>query len=213
VAAQGPHGVLRADRVLGDGLAGALAGGAAWIWLLDGTVSPRPDVLTRLTAAAEPSDSLPAPDLLASAVVGGDGSLAEGHAPWFRRRATDLALRAALAHLLPIRAARSGSLLVRADAARAIAPPNHALGGSGAALEWTARLLRDGAGYLVPDSVADAVTPAPWPAQALGRTAREDARVAAAMLTGPAWEPKDRVWLAAEALGRLTRRAAGSARP
>lgn len=189
-----PDAVLRSAAVLGSGLEQALRTGPDWLWILDGSALPRPAALARLVERADEHEELPAPDVLASAVLGADGSVAAAHAPWFRRGETDLALRAALARVLPVRAARAGSLLVRADAARASDPPLGDLDDPGAALEWTARLLRRGTAYLVPASVADAA-PAPE------RGAEADVKAVAALLAGGGWGPRERVWLAAEGLG------------
>jgi hypothetical protein len=183
---------------------------ATWVWVLDGTARPRADTLAALVRAAAPGGGVPAPVLLASAVLGPDGAPDPGHAPWHRRGGSDLAMRAVRHGLLPIRAARAGALLIRADAARAAGPPR------AGALEWTARILRDAHGYLVTASRADATAPATWRHDALGRTAREDARRVAAALAGPAFAGKERLWIAGEALGRLTaagRRPAAPSRP
>ncbi len=140
-------------------------------------------------------DEIPAPVLLVSRVVDAAGVTAPGYAPWPRRMVTELALRSAVHRLLPVRAAGAGSLLVRVDAARRARPPAGRLSGRGAALEWTGRILRDGMGYLVGASVADAVGAVP-------DDAAEDVRVAAAMLAGGGWAGKERVALIAEAAGR-----------
>jgi hypothetical protein len=183
------------------------AGGvdAEWLWLLDGTAAPRPDTLERLLDASAVAD-VPAPALLASAVLGEAGVPVAGHAPWHRRGGTDVAMRSARHGLLPIRAARGGSLLVRADAARAAGPPRGE--GPAAALEWTARILRAAQGYLVTASRADAVTSATWAHAAVGTNAGEDARFVLAMLAGDAFAPKERLWIAGEAFGRLRPRGA-----
>ena len=174
-----PDAVLVSEPVLTTGLQDGLGAGSDWIWVVDGSALPRPEALARLVdRAADPGD-LPGPDLLSSAVLAADGSVAEQHAPWFRRGATDLALRAALVRLLPVRATGAGSLLVRADAVRAAAPPLADLDGRGAALEWTGRLLRRCAGYLVPASVAHAARPESGGAP--------DVKVASAMLPGGGW--------------------------
>jgi hypothetical protein len=85
-------------------------------------------------------------------------------------------------------------VLVDAAAARAVAPLT-GLARDGAALEWSARLLRRRAGYLAPASVADT-----------DRTAVadpiEEARMAAAMLAGRGWAAREKLWLAGESLGR-----------
>jgi hypothetical protein len=177
---------------------------AAWLWLLDGGAIPRPDALRRLLAAAAGAGGLPAPVLLASKVVDESGAVAPGHTPWYRRGgSTDVAMSAAQQRLLPVCAAAAGSLLVRREAALSVAPPRLALGTHGAALEWTARLLRDAAGFYVPASVAVAIAP--------DGDAAAEARAAAAMLLDGGWTAKDRWRLGADALARA-RAAVGAGR-
>jgi hypothetical protein len=193
----------------------AAAGRAAgWVWVVDGSARPRPDALRRLLAAiaAAEADGLPAPVVVASVVLGADGAAEGGHGAWLRRGSSDLAMRSVRRRLLPIRAARAGSLLVRARPGAGARLPV----GDAAALAWTARLLRDAVGYLATESVADAVEPARWPADGLGRTPAQDARAALAMLRDPGWAAKERLWLAAEAAGRarsLVRAPRGAGRP
>src|SRR3954452_10271684 len=121
------------------------AAGGTWLWLRDGTAEPEPDALQRLQAALEPLSglsALPAPVLLCSKVVGPDGELAEALGPWYRRDDAAQAIEAAGRRLLPGRAARTASVLVREDAAAAAGPPRSRLPAGAAGLEWTARVLR-----------------------------------------------------------------------
>jgi hypothetical protein len=167
---------------------------ADWVWLLDGSAVPRADALERLCAAIAPA-GLPHPDLLASQVAGAAGGLSAGAAPWYRRGGdVDQAMRAAVHGLLPLRAASAASLLVRVKAARATEPPRAAMPARAAALEWTARITRGGAGYLVPASVAHA---GEWPGSGLG-----DAVAGGVLLVQAGWTPRERLWLAAEAATR-----------
>jgi hypothetical protein len=203
IAAQerAPDAVVRSTSVLSSGLAEALEAGPDWLWILDGTALPRPAALARLLERGGDHGDVPAPDALASAVLAADGSVATSHAPRFRRGETDLAMRAALVRMLPVRAARAGSLLVRADAARDAAPPPPGLDAPAAALAWTARILRRGAGYLVPASLADAV-PAPE------RAAEADVKAVAVLLADGGFDLRERVWLAAEAASTVRSRPA-----
>jgi hypothetical protein len=185
-----------------------------WLWLLDGTAVPRADALRRLLEAADAAASLPVPGpvLLASKVLAPDGSLDAGRTPWYRRGGgTDLSMRAARERLLPVRAARPSSLLVAREAGLATARTRSRLKGPGASMEWTARLLRDRVGYLVPDSVTDSGARAPWGVQAAGRGGLDDVVITVAMLAGPGWRPREKLWLAAEGAGRGARALMGSA--
>jgi hypothetical protein len=197
-----------------DVVRAAAQGAAGWVWVLDGSARPRQDALRLLLAAiaAAGADGLPEPVVVASTVLAADGTADGGHGAWFRRGGTELAMRSAPRGLLPIRAARAGSTLVRVRPGAGSGLP----AGQAGALAWTARLLRDGVGYLATDSAADAVAPARWPADALGPTPAQDARAALAMLRDPAWAAKERLWLAAEAAGRgraALRARRGAARP
>jgi hypothetical protein len=173
------------------GLRDGVAAGTAWLWLLDGSATPRPGALAALLDAAERLEPVQPAVVLASRVVGPDGAVAPAHAPLAPQDATALAMRVAGLKVLPVRAVTGASLLVRRDAA--------AQAGTADAYVWTARLLRDGTGFLVPDSVADAASRGARPA---GVTAR--------LLAGTALRPRERLRLAAEVAERtLMRRSAG----
>lgn len=168
---------------------------SGWVWFLDGTAVPRPDALAALLAAAERLESVSAPAVLASRVVAAGGALAPGHVPLSPQAQTQVAVRTAALRVLPIRAATGGSLLVRADALAQLA------GRDGAAMLWTARLLRAHAGFLVPDSVAEA---SDAPAQG-----SRSAPVAARLLLGTALRPRERLRFGVELFERLTPRPSG----
>lgn len=145
------------------------AAGTGWSWLLDGSALPRPDSLAALLDAAGRADA----SLLASAVLDERGRLAHGHEPLLPRGDGTLALTFAPLRILPVRAVSGASVLVRGDA-----PP-------GAAYRWTATLLREGRGFLVPASVATALRPGSGHHRLLlsgGLTARERLRLLAAVL-------------------------------
>jgi hypothetical protein len=155
---------------------------AHWVWLLDGTAMPRPACLARLLGALE---RLPrAPRLLASRVIGPDGAVAEAHTPIAPQDQTAVAIETVSAKVLHVRAVTAGSLLLRpADARGASAGP-------AASLAWSAALLREGGGFLVPNSVADARAPE------LSRSQR--AELAGRLLLGGALSGRERLRFAAE---------------
>ncbi len=184
------------------------AAGATWAWLRDGTAVPEPDALDRLLEQIGRLAGLPEPVLLASKVVDADGALVPALAPWVRRDDATLTLDAAGLGLLPIRAARTASLLVRADVLTQVGPRRADLPGSAAGLEWTARILRTAAGYLVPASVAVAAQPPSGAVGALDGNPRDDFRAGSRLLAGRAFSPREKLWLAAE----VTSRAAGAGR-
>jgi hypothetical protein len=199
--------VVRDDDVLRRGVRHAVEGPAQWLWVLDGSATPSPDALRRLLDAL--GAPLPAaPVLLASKVTAADGSLAESHAPWPRRGTTELAMAVAPHRLLPVRAARAGSVLVAREAAARTASPAGGLEGPAAAIEWTARLLRRDIGLLVTRSVCTARSAAPPAVQALSGDPHQDLQAGVAMLCGSGWYPKEKLWLGAE----VAERAASSLR-
>lgn len=171
---------------LAEALPAALQSGAEWIWVLDGHAVPAPDALDRLLAHAEP-DGLPAPVLLSSRVSLPDGSLHPDVLPWPEIFEKEISTAAVGQRLVSLRAARPGSLLVRAEAVRRHGPPRADFVSHGEILEWTARILRDDRGYLVPASRAvraDRETPAP----------RRELRNRARMLRGDTWGREEKLW-------------------
>jgi len=197
-----PATVLEATDVR-DGIRTAAATGPGWIWLLDEAAVPRRDALDHLLRFAEDPGGLPAPLVLASKVVDGSGGLREDALPQhvFRRR--EFALAACAQRVMAVRAARNGSLLIRADAVVRFGLPRRGMPTGWGIYDWTARILRgpDDVGYLVPDSVAQIDGPPRPPAAAY--------RSRLMMLAGPAWAPQD--WrreayqLAADVTGALRR--------
>jgi len=205
-----PVAVVRAAALLGSGLAAVRAQRCEWIWLLDGRTRPRADALEQLLRSLDVVPPLPPPVLLVSKVVRPDGTLEVRLAPWFRRGQTQVTMLSVSRRMLPVRAAYTASLLVRSDAVSLTAGPRAELPADAAALEWTARLLRSGFGYLAPASVAE-VRDVPdgvasgW----LDQGPLGDARIVAAMLTSRGWHPKEKLWLVPEIVAGSARSAAG----
>jgi hypothetical protein len=194
-----PAAVVDGAGGLASAIAGALATGSDWIWVLDGSALPRDDALAALVAALRHLDGLVAPDLLTGVVVGAGGRVEEAGALWCRRDQVDLALDAADRRLVPVRAAL-GSVLVRRDAAAADPPADRAASTPAALVEWTARLLRRRTGYLVTASEADAVAPGYDPAG--------EPRTAARLLLGGALPGFDRLRYGIELVERVRARSA-----
>jgi hypothetical protein len=177
--------------------------GDGWTWLRDGTAVPAPDALDRLLEALGRLDGLPAPVLLVSKVVDRAGALVPSLAPWYLRDDAALAMDAAGRGLLPVRAARTSSVLVRADALERLPRRGRGLPPAAAGLEWTARLLRDAPGYLVPASVAVAAAEAPeGPVEALDADPRRDLLAAGALLAGSAFGAREKARIALEVSSR-----------
>lgn len=180
--------------------AGVGAADADWVWLLDDDIAPRPDALEALLTAAV---AWPKPDLclLASQIVGPDGSLLEAEAPVPRVLDPDLAAEAFEHRACLLRIVGNGSLLVRAEVLRDAPPPDT----PGAELAWSARLLAESTGLLVPQSVAVR-------RQAAGH--RRDSGLIAAwirLLSSDALPTREKLWIAfiyAERAVALIRRSA-----
>ena len=130
----------------------ALDASAGWVWLLDGCAIPAPEALAELLRAATawPDERLV---LLSSQLVGADGKPLAAEAPLPQALDPDLAAEAFEHHTYSLRVAGYGTLLVRAEALRDAPPPS---GGRGADLVWSARLLAQAVGLLVPQSVVTA---------------------------------------------------------
>lgn len=136
-------------------------------WLVADGVQPRPGAREALEAAAA---RRPDARIVASRVIG------PGAAPWPELFDRERAIDAARDGLLAIRAVPAGSLLVRDDVPGAP---------QGADLTWSAAALRDGGGYLAPDSLVD------WPAAPAARLG-DRGRLA----TTPGLTVTERLWTA-----------------
>jgi len=170
------------------------AGPADWWWLLDGAAIPETYALERLIEPLHRLGPLPSPVLLTSKVVSSGGKLDPERAPWPRLLQKEVSLDACQRHLLSVRAARHGSLLVADRALRRHGPPRADYVDDGEDLEWTARMLRGGeSGYLVPASVA---VRAPRPATDSDRGChrRRDRGNRLNMLRGSAWDGEEKLW-------------------
>lgn len=141
----------------GRGIQAAYEGGDDWIWLLDDDTLPQPDCLAALLAGAARAPR--APDVLASVVRWKDGRLHPMNRPWLRlNRRAEFAV-AAGAGLALIRTATFVSVMVCREAvARHGYPRPHYFVWLDD-MEYTGRLLRDGVGYMVPESTALHWTP------------------------------------------------------
>ncbi len=176
---------------------------AGWVWVLDGRAVPGPDALEALLAARELPD-LPAPAVLAGKVVLPDGTLHPDVLPWPEIFEKEVSTAACAHRLVSLRAARGGSVLVRADAIARYGPPRAQFVSHGETLEWTARILRHETGYLVPASVAvreDRDPPA----------VRRDLANRARMLGGGAWRREEKLWFGFLLAQDAVRAAAGRA--
>jgi hypothetical protein len=162
--------------------------GCRWIWLLDGHAIPDQQALEALLAgysAATP----PPPTLLASKIVDSDGWLHPAGIPRHEVFEKAHSLDAAERHMVQLRAAAHGSVLVEAAAVDRFGPPRSDLPEGVDMQEWSARILRSWnvTGYLVTASAAVCTRSPPavsWPYW-IGRIR---------LLGSSAWGPSEKLW-------------------
>ena len=141
------------------GLKEALERGFDWIWLLDDDAFAEQGCLEALLDGVRRAPRKP--DLVTSAVRWTDSRLHPMNRPWLRTNRPGDFAEAAGAGLALVRAATSVSTMVSAEAVRRHGfPPAH-YGVWIDDIEWTGRILREGAGYLVPESVTVHATAQP----------------------------------------------------
>jgi len=180
-----------------EGLKAAHADGADWIWLMDDDTIARPDALAQLLAAPERiAAGLAEPQLLASKVVWTDGSLHPMNHPGFERDNTERFVESCAQGFLPIRASTFVSLLVHRSAIDDYGLPHKHFFIWSDDIEYTARVTRRGAGYLVPDSVVLHKTKTPYTAVTdTGGRFYYHVRNSLYMLRGHAWSGREKLSL------------------
>lgn len=163
-----------------------------WLWLLDGSALPEPTALERLLDTLGEA-GLPRPALMASKVIRADGSLDPAALPVAQVIDPDLAVDVFERRLLSLRVARGGSLLVQRSALDAVGSRRPRLSPFHDDLEWTARVLRDRLGLLVPGSVAVRGAGASGPPP---RAAHQEVASRIRLLLGDALDRRDKPWFA-----------------
>ena len=155
--------VLRLEENLGGaggferGVAAANAEGHDWLWLLDDDTFADERCLETLLDGARRAPARPS--VMASVVRWRDGTLHPMNQPWLRIVPRAGFAEAAGHGLAPIRAATFVSTMIHRDAiARHGLPPGHYFVWLDD-IQYTGRILRDGEGYIVPESVALHWTP------------------------------------------------------
>ncbi|HEV2768561.1 MAG TPA: glycosyltransferase family 2 protein [Solirubrobacteraceae bacterium] len=177
-----------------EGLKAAHAAGAEWIWLMDDDTIPAPDALAQLVRAPDAMDGLPAPALLASKVVWTDGSLHPMNHPGFERDRTERFILSCEHGFLPIRASTFVSLLVHRSAIDEHGLPHKHFFLWSDDIEYTARVTRHRAGYLVPDSVVVHKTKTAYTAVTdTGGRFYYHVRNSLYMLRGRAWSKREKL--------------------
>lgn len=177
-----------------EGLKAAHAAGADWIWLMDDDTIPTPDALAQLLRAPEAMDGLPTPALLASKVIWTDGSLHPMNHPGFERDRTERFVLSCEHGFLPIRASTFVSLLVHRGAIDEHGLPHKHFFIWSDDIEYTARITRRRAGYLVPDSVVLHKTKTAYTAVTdTGGRFYYHVRNSLYMLRGHAWSKREKL--------------------
>ncbi len=169
------------------GLRAAAFTGMRWTWLLDGWTVPAPGALGALLSAVDAFDPPPAL-LMVSKVLDEEGRLHPDAMPRHEIFEKERSLQAAARHLVQLRTARHGSVLIATATIERFGVPRSDLPVGLDMLEWSARLLRrwEDTGYLVPASVAvRRARPAAQSRDWLGR---------ARVLSGSAWSPTEKLW-------------------
>jgi rhamnopyranosyl-N-acetylglucosaminyl-diphospho-decaprenol beta-1,3/1,4-galactofuranosyltransferase len=170
--------------------------GADWVWLLDDDSFARPDALAELLDAL---GRTPAPPLLlCSRVEWRDGTPHAMNRPVVRSNDGQQLADALRRRLLPVRAASWVSLLISTEAVDRVGMPLRQFFYQADDIEYTARILRRGAGYYVPRSVVEHRTPGQHTAIDDDRRFRFHVRNTVLMIRGDAWEPREKprlVWV------------------
>lgn len=179
---------LAPERVITAPVEGVLASTDdwTWLWLLEASVAPEPAALRELIAACGPAGSRAGPALLASRVVTPAGALHPLSVPIVEVLDADALMTALDNRLLALRAARPGSVLVHR---RALDVPGALDRSPLGFLGWTARVLKQEPGLLVPASVAVRRVEA-------GDSLRVQPAARLRLVTSEAFEPRERPWLA-----------------
>lgn len=151
---------LGAAGGFGRGIEWAADRGCDWVWLMDDDTFAEPDCLERLL---EGLDRAPRqPSLLCSVVRWRDGTLHPMNTPWFRsNRRSEFAEAAAVGLGLVRGASWVSTLISRRAVLEHGLPPAHFFVWLDD-VDYTGRILKEGVGYLVPESVAWHWTPRPY---------------------------------------------------
>ncbi len=177
-----------------EGLKAAHADGADWIWLMDDDTIARPDALAELLRVPDALGPLPDAALLSSKVVWTNGDLHPMNHPGFERDKTDRFIASCEQGLLPIRAATFVSLLVHRSTIDEHGLPHKHFFIWSDDIEYTARVTRHRAGYLVPTSVVVHKTTKPYTAVTdTGGRFYYHVRNSLYMLRGHAWSRREKL--------------------
>lgn len=136
-----------------EGMKWAYEKGFDWIWVMDDDTIVEPDSLRELFTAYERFEEPLKPCLLASKVVWTDGSMHSMNIPGIKHRESESLLLAARKSTVSIRATTFVSLLMHRTVVEQYGLPYADYFIWCDDVEYTARVLRDNLGVLVPTSV------------------------------------------------------------
>lgn len=137
-----------------EGMKAAAARGFDWLWVMDDDTIPNADALAILLDSRSRLHGLPAPALLASKVLWTDGTLHPMNWPGPRMDDFDGLIEGIERSVMPIRSNTFPSLLVKREMVEKYGPPRKQFFIWSDDIDFTQRILRGEAGYLVPQSVA-----------------------------------------------------------
>jgi rhamnopyranosyl-N-acetylglucosaminyl-diphospho-decaprenol beta-1,3/1,4-galactofuranosyltransferase len=136
-----------------EGTRRAYEDGFDWLWLMDDDTIPTDTALEELLAAPAALDGLPRPLVLASRVILPDGRLHPFNRPPLDQRDPSRTMEAVGRGFMPIRHASFVSAFIHRDAVTELGLPHAGFFIWVDDVEFTARVLREHAGYAVPSSV------------------------------------------------------------
>ncbi len=137
-----------------EGMKAAAARGFDWLWVMDDDTIPYPDALEVLLDARRNLNGFREPALLASKVLWTDGSMHPMNWPGPAMEDFNHFVDGIERSVMPIRANTFPSLLVRREAVEKYGPPRKGFFIWADDIDFTQRILRHEAGYLIPQSVA-----------------------------------------------------------
>jgi GT2 family glycosyltransferase len=175
-----------------EGLRLAHAAGHEWIWLMDDDTIANPTALAELLAGSARTGLSHTPAMLSSKIVWTDGAMHPMNSPGFEREASSDVFAAAEQRLMPLRTATFVSLLLHRGAVDRHGLPLKRYFLWSDDIEYTARILGEEPGYLVPASVAVHKTKSPDWAISSGDRFYFLVRNTIYMLRGTAWKGREK---------------------
>ena len=137
-----------------EGMKAAAARGFDWLWVMDDDTIPNPDALEILLDSRKDLNGFPEPALLASKVLWTDGTMHPMNWPGPAMEDFPHFVDGLARGVMPIRANTFPSLLIKRQAVEKYGPPRKGFFIWADDIDFTQRILRHEAGYMIPRSVA-----------------------------------------------------------